>query len=161
MSIYEKDKNQRNTKMVKAISEYKTNSTKKANMKKIKTVTVQLAFGVLALQQKTNAQQANIILVNGKTFTAEKSRLYVQAVAITGNKIMTARYNEDIEKLAASQTRKIKLSGKTVVHGFNDAHEHLGWAHATGHFLSGNKVGNSPVGGIKRILLHTDKIITL
>jgi hypothetical protein len=30
-------------------------------------------------------------------------------------------------KLAATGTKKIDLKGKTVVPGFNDAHDHLGW----------------------------------
>ncbi|MCC5929164.1 MAG: amidohydrolase family protein [Cyclobacteriaceae bacterium] len=78
------------------------------------------------------AQSADIILTNGKIFTADTSLLYVEALAIKGEKILAAGTNADIEKLATSQTEKIDLKGKTVVPGFNDAHEHLGWTAAIG-----------------------------
>jgi predicted amidohydrolase YtcJ len=74
-----------------------------------------------------NAQTADIILTNGKIFTADTSQLYVDALAIKGEIILATGTNAEIEKLASSQTQRIDLKGKTVVPGFNDAHEHLGW----------------------------------
>jgi predicted amidohydrolase YtcJ len=60
------------------------------------------------------AQMADIIFTNGKIFTSDPSRLYVQAVAIKGNKIVSVGSNASIEKFAS------------IVPGFNDAHDHLG-----------------------------------
>ena len=79
------------------------------------------------LPVKIIAQSADIILYNGKIFTSDSKQLYVQALAIKGNKILAAGTNTSIQKLASSKTKKIDLKGKTVVPGFNDAHDHLGW----------------------------------
>lgn len=68
-----------------------------------------------------------MILTNGKIFTSDDKQLYVQALAIHGNKILATGSNQAIEKLASSKTKKIDLKGKTVVPGFNDAHDHPGW----------------------------------
>ncbi len=72
------------------------------------------------------AQLADIILYNGKIFTSDTTQLYVQALAIKGNKILRIGSNETIEKLASGKTKKIDLKGRTVVPGFNDAHDR--WA---------------------------------
>jgi predicted amidohydrolase YtcJ len=72
-------------------------------------------------------QKADIILFNGKIFTSDTSNLYVEAIAIEGNKILSEGSNRSIEKLITASTKKIDLKGKTVIPGFNDAHDHLGW----------------------------------
>lgn len=73
------------------------------------------------------SQRADLILTNGKIFTSDSAQLIVAALAIRGNKILAIGTNEEIQKLATSKTKKIDLGGKTVVPGFNDAHDHLGW----------------------------------
>jgi predicted amidohydrolase YtcJ len=72
------------------------------------------------------AQSADIILTNGKIFTSDTTRLYVEALAIKGNKIIEIGNNAAVEKLASAITKRIDLKGKTVIPGFNDAHDHLG-----------------------------------
>lgn len=79
---------------------------------------------VLLLALQANAQQADIILTNGKIFTSNQSQLYAEAVAIKGNKILSVGKNADIQKLANKNTNVIDLQGRTVVPGFNDAHYH-------------------------------------
>ena len=74
------------------------------------------------------AQSADIIFTNGKIFTADEKQLYVQALAIKGNKILATGTNAAIEKLASAKTKKIDLKGKTVVPGFNDQHDHFAFA---------------------------------
>jgi predicted amidohydrolase YtcJ len=73
------------------------------------------------------AQKADLILTNGKIFTSDTTQLYVEALAIKGNKILAVGSNAAIEKLASTYTKRIDLDGKTVVPGFNDAHDHPGW----------------------------------
>ena len=73
------------------------------------------------------AQKADLILTNGKIFTSDTSGLYKEALAIKGNKILAVGNNAAIEKLFAPGTKRIDLKGRTVVPGFNDAHDHLGW----------------------------------
>ncbi|HVG14397.1 MAG TPA: amidohydrolase family protein [Chitinophagaceae bacterium] len=84
------------------------------------------AFSISFLT-KTAAQSADLILTNGKVFTSDTSKPFVQALAIKGNKIMAVGTNTAVAKLASAKTKKIDLKGKTVVPGFNDAHDHLGW----------------------------------
>src|SRR5687768_16458252 len=90
--------------------------------------TMQLSLVLIAFLLSLNcfAQQSDIILFNGKIFTADKKQLYAEAIAITGNKIAAVGKNAVIEKLAGAKTKKINLEGKTVVPGFNDAHTHVG-----------------------------------
>src|SRR6266496_2791375 len=84
-----------------------------------------LIFSVV-MQEGMLAQKADIILTNGKIFTADMIHLYVQALAIKGNKIIATGADEKIKKLAGDKTQIIDLEGKTVVPGFNDAHAHVG-----------------------------------
>ena len=86
-----------------------------------------LLFLFLLQEVKGYSQQADLILINGKIFTSDTSQLIVAALAIKGNKILAIGTNETIKKLATSKTKKIDLKGKTVIPGFNDAHDHLGW----------------------------------
>jgi predicted amidohydrolase YtcJ len=78
------------------------------------------------------AQIPDIIITNGKIFTSDTSMLYVQALAIKGSKIIACGTDKSILKLANSNTKKIDVQGKTVVPGFNDAHDHPGFDAPTG-----------------------------
>lgn len=82
-------------------------------------------FMYLAFVSMSFGQQADIILVNGKIFTSDKTNLYVEALAIKSNKIIAIGKTEDIEKMTGNETKKIDLQGKLVIPGFNDAHNHM------------------------------------
>ncbi|ULQ54305.1 amidohydrolase [Flavihumibacter fluvii] len=75
-------------------------------------------------RENLSGQSADLILTNGKIFTSDTSKLFVQAIAIKGNKILATGSDATIEKLASSKTKQIDLKGKTVVPGFNDQHDH-------------------------------------
>jgi len=79
-----------------------------------------LLFSVAA-----DAQHPDLILVNGRIFTSDTSKLYVEALAVREGRIIAAGSNSEIEKFRAAGTRRIDLQGKLVVPGFNDAHNHL------------------------------------
>lgn len=70
--------------------------------------------------------QADIILHNGKIFTSDHNQLWVEALAIKGERILATGTSQEILKLKTSSTRLIDLNRKVVVPGFNDAHTHLG-----------------------------------
>ena len=72
------------------------------------------------LPNKSFSQQADIILYNGKIFTADESEPFVTAIAIKGNKILATGKDAIIKKLTTSKTKLIDLKGKTIVPGFND-----------------------------------------
>jgi len=80
------------------------------------------------------AQSPDIILHNGKIFTADKIHTYAEAIAITGDKISAIGNNEGVTKLKGANTQMIDLGGKTVVPGFNDAHSHTGPEYPARHF---------------------------
>ena len=104
-----------------------------------------LAVFTLSIFSKTAAQSADLILTNGKIFTSDTSQLFVQAMAIKENKVLAVGTNETIQKLTTAKTKRIDLKGKTVVPGFNDAHDHLGWLIPVGkNFVSPFSVPGLP-----------------
>lgn len=108
------------------VSESSLSSSTNVMISKSKT-SLLLLFILIVSSTNVSAQSADIILTNGKIFTSDASQLFVQALAIKGNKIMAVGTAAVIEKLASNKTKRIDLRGKTVVPGFNDAHDHLGW----------------------------------
>ncbi len=98
------------------------------------------------------AQSPDLILTNGNIFTADSTARYVEALAIKGDKILAVGSNQTIEKLAGVNTKRIDLKGKTVVPGFNDAHDHLGWLISVGQSF---KTPYSQQGVSKKALLDS------
>jgi predicted amidohydrolase YtcJ len=75
-----------------------------------------------------NAQSSvpDLILFNGKIFTSDAQQLYVEAVAICGDRIVAVGESSKIKSSAGPSTKLIDLGGRTVIPGINDAHLHLG-----------------------------------
>lgn len=83
-------------------------------------------FAGLFLSTTAGGQQApELILYHGKIFTSNAARPYVQALAIREGRIIATGDSAKIEALAGPQTKKLDLSGRTVIPGINDAHIHL------------------------------------
>ncbi|MFO7710050.1 MAG: amidohydrolase [Desulfobacterales bacterium] len=57
----------------------------------------------------------------------DPERPIAQAIAIWKGFIFAVGTESEIEPLGSSQTKRIDLSGRTVLPGFIDAHEHLSW----------------------------------
>ncbi len=70
--------------------------------------------------------QANLILHNGKIFTADTAKPWAEAVAIEGKVIVAVGKAEEVMKWKSDGTQVVDLKGKTVLPGFNDAHAHIG-----------------------------------
>ena len=72
----------------------------------------------------------------------------VQAIAVTGDKIVAIGSNEEIQRLKGPKTQVIDLGGHFVMPGFNDAHVHLG----SGGFekLNVNLVGSKSLDEMKQ-----------
>lgn len=79
---------------------------------------------LIFLQQITFAQAPDLVLYNGKIFTATGPNHFVKAVAIRGNRIQATGTDASVRRLCRRDTKQIDLQGKTVVPGFNDAHYH-------------------------------------
>jgi predicted amidohydrolase YtcJ len=66
-----------------------------------------------------------LIFRNGKIFTADSARFFVQAIAIRDSTVMATGSSDSIGRLAGKGTIVVDLGLKTVVPGFNDAHDHV------------------------------------
>ncbi len=84
-------------------------------------------FALLFLCFPGRGQQSapELILFNGKIFTSNSGQPYVEALAIRGERIITAGDSVKIKSLVGPQTKQIDLAGRTVIPGINDAHNHL------------------------------------
>ncbi len=69
--------------------------------------------------------KADTVLLNGKIFTGVASRLYVEAVAIRGERIVATGDTKTIQAMAGPNTVAIDLHGGTAIPGINDAHHHF------------------------------------
>ena len=91
---------------------------------------VALAAGARALGAQSPARRAapDLVLVDGKVFTADPAHPWAQAVAIRGDRIVAVGTTQEVARLAGPSTRRLSLSGRTMVPGFDDAHAHVGYA---------------------------------
>ncbi len=78
---------------------------------------------LLLLAVVARAEDAAVILRHGKVFVAPGR--YVQAVAVSGNRIAAAGDDAAVMALKGSSTTVVDLKGRTVVPGFHDAHVHF------------------------------------
>jgi len=68
--------------------------------------------------------KADVVLRNGKIYTADAARSIKQAIAFSGNTILAAGDDADIEKLIGPKTKVVDLDGKLVLPGMFDTHIH-------------------------------------
>ena len=71
------------------------------------------------------APSADSVLFNGRIFTANDSQPWARALAIRGERVIAVGDTPAILALAGPSTRRLDLGGRTVVPGFNDAHQHI------------------------------------
>src|SRR3990170_2159250 len=71
------------------------------------------------------AGDADIVLVDGKVFTAARDRPWARALAVRGDRIVAAGTSAQAERWAGPKTRTVDLRGRVVVPGFIDAHAHM------------------------------------
>jgi predicted amidohydrolase YtcJ len=88
---------------------------------------IPLACLSLWLSISVSRQQApaDIVLFNGKVFTADSAKPSAEAIAIRGEQILAVGSNDEIKRMANAKTRLIDLQGRTVIPGINDAHFHF------------------------------------
>ncbi len=71
------------------------------------------------------AQNADLILINGKILTVDPQDSIAEAVAISAGKITAVGSNEAVKKVAAKNARVIDLHGRTATPGLIDTHCHF------------------------------------
>ncbi|HCC72053.1 MAG TPA: hypothetical protein DEQ09_13020 [Bacteroidales bacterium] len=75
----------------------------------------------------TPAEKADLVILNGKVVTIDKSNPRAEAVAVVDDKIVAVGKNSRIKKyIDESLTEVIDAAGRLVIPGFNDAHAHFG-----------------------------------
>ncbi|MEO7658440.1 MAG: amidohydrolase [Pyrinomonadaceae bacterium] len=80
---------------------------------------------LLSLSALGQQVSADLILHNGKVFTADSGKPSAEAIAIRGERILAVGSSDEIKRLANAKTRLIDLQGRTVIPGINDAHFHF------------------------------------
>src|SRR5688572_2304281 len=98
-------------------------------------VLASIVFAAAALVGTVQEPAAAVTLgiINGRIYTMDPSRPWVEAIAINGERIVAVGSTKDI--LAMSRTaRVIDLQGAFASPGFNDAHVHID---STGALLVG------------------------
>ena len=68
--------------------------------------------------------KSDVVLRNGKIYTADKERSIKQAIALKGNTIVAVGSDADVWPVIGSGTKVIDLGGKLVLPGFIDTHIH-------------------------------------
>jgi len=71
------------------------------------------------------AQDADLILFNGKIITVDSGDRIAQAVAVKEGRILQIGANQKMKALAGASCRMIDLRGKTVTPGLIDSHYHV------------------------------------
>ncbi|MDP3716587.1 MAG: amidohydrolase [Acidobacteriota bacterium] len=93
-----------------------------------------------AAPSPAGGEVADLMIVNGRVFTADEQGTMAQAVAVAGNKILRVGTDQDLAALRGPGTRVIDAHGASVTPGFNDSHV---------HFLSGGEsLGDVDLAGL-------------
>ena len=72
----------------------------------------------------STAEEATLILHNGRIVTADKDFSIHEAMSIRGDRILLVGENKDVLKSGASTTKRLDLRGKMVLPGLIDSHLH-------------------------------------
>jgi hypothetical protein len=94
-------------------------------MRKSRGILFVLFLSILILSACSGAKMADKILVNGKIWTGNSGKPWVEAVAFQGNRILAVGANKAIRKMAGSETETIDLKGEFALPGFIDSHVHF------------------------------------
>src|SRR5262245_22606732 len=68
--------------------------------------------------------KADVVLLNGKIYTADSTRSITRALAFSGNTILAVGNDADMERLIGPKTKVVDLDGKLVLPGLIDTHIH-------------------------------------
>jgi hypothetical protein len=68
---------------------------------------------------------ADLVLVNGKIWTVNRSQPEAEALAVWRGRIIAVDKSQEVQALAGPRTRVIDLKGQRVLPGFYDSHVHM------------------------------------
>ena len=83
------------------------------------------ACGTAPAPGPAGGRAADLVILNGRVFTADAPGTTAQAVAVAGNTILLVGTTEAVSARRGPQTRVVDAHGGTVAPGFNDSHVHF------------------------------------
>ncbi len=88
--------------------------------------TILLLVGILLVAPALSQTQiADLVFVNGKVWTVDKTKPTADAVAVLSGRILAVGTNSEMKSLIGPQTRIVDLKGKRMLPGFIDNHTHF------------------------------------
>jgi len=93
-------------------------------MKTVKNILhiIIISFMMLGCTEK---QVADLVILNGKVYTVDKSNTIAEAVAVSGNIIIAIGSSEEIKSYVGTNTNIIDLEGKLMTPGLIEGHGHF------------------------------------
>ena len=79
----------------------------------------------LSISCLQKSKKADLVLMNGKIVTVDDAIPEVQALAVSGDRILAVGSNEEIKPYVTQKTEVIDLEGKLAIPGFIDGHGHF------------------------------------
>ncbi|MGR4041257.1 amidohydrolase [Pseudomonas sp. 910_21] len=90
----------------------------------MKRLTPTLLLAAMSFASLEAVAAADLVLLNGQIFTADRAQPKVQALAVENGKILQTGSDPQIKALIDSHTRVVDLGGKTLMPGLIDTHSH-------------------------------------
>ena len=84
-----------------------------------------LLFSAAGCASAVSSSPVTLAVVNGRVWTADAGRPWVEAVAVAGDRIAAVGSSAEVRKLAGPTARMVDAGGRMVVPGFFDAHLHF------------------------------------
>lgn len=84
-----------------------------------------LIAGLIVGAQRDDGGPVDLIVLNGRVYTADGQGTMAEAVAVQGNKILHVGTSREVQRLRRPQTVVVDAHGGAVLPGFNDSHVHF------------------------------------
>ncbi|MGH9176153.1 MAG: amidohydrolase, partial [Vicinamibacterales bacterium] len=84
-----------------------------------------LIAGLIVGAQRDDGGPVDLIVLNGRVYTADGKGTMAEAVAVQGNKILHVGTSREVQRLRRPQTVVMDARGGAVLPGFNDSHVHF------------------------------------
>jgi predicted amidohydrolase YtcJ len=88
-------------------------------------VGITVIAGLITGAQRDDTGPVDLIVLNGRVYTADGQGTMAEAVAVQGNKILRVGTNREVQRLRRPRTVVVDARGGAVLPGFNDSHTHL------------------------------------
>lgn len=79
----------------------------------------------LSISGLQKSKKADLVLMNGKIVTVDDAKPEVQALAVSGDRVIAIGSDEEIKPYITQKTEVIDLEGKLAIPGFIDGHGHF------------------------------------